>query len=202
MPRISEARIKARQDQLLAAAKKVFATKGYEAAAISDIARPAGMSDGLIYHYYGSKRGLLLAVLSDYYGRIIEDLEAAVTETEGFEARLSILIRKHVETFVSDVDLCRMVISQARDFDTYLGSETHELNRRYTAIFLRIISEGMTEGRVAPDVDARLVRDMLFGGIEHIAWRHIGTNAAFDVEHITNQITRLLLGGLSAGGER
>ena len=200
MPRISAARAKERQETLLIAARKVFAAKGYEGAAISEIARAAKLSDGLLYHYFGSKRDLLLAVLETFYERIIADLETAVARASGFDQRLKALIREHVAVFVSDVDLCRLYISEVRNFDEYPGSETHELNRRYTAVFVRIFSEGVKEGRVSRDFDARLVRDMLFGGIEHISWRHISTGSPLDVDRVAKQVSRLLLNGIASAG--
>jgi TetR/AcrR family fatty acid metabolism transcriptional regulator len=197
MPRISAARAKERHDTLLLAARKVFAAKGYEGAAISDIARAARISDGLLYHYFGSKRDLLFAVLQDFYERIIADLEAAVSRASGFDARLKALIRGHVSVFVSDVDLCRLFISEVRNLDEYLESDAHELNRRYTAVFLRIFSEGVKEGRVSREFDGRLVRDMLFGGIEHVAWRHVSADASLDVDRVVKQVLRLFLSGLA-----
>jgi AcrR family transcriptional regulator len=47
-----------RQEQILAAARKVFASKGFSATAIKDIAAEAGISKGLIYHYFAGKDGV------------------------------------------------------------------------------------------------------------------------------------------------
>lgn len=44
-----------RQEQILDAALKVFATSGFTATKISDIANAAGVSHGLVYHYFSSK---------------------------------------------------------------------------------------------------------------------------------------------------
>src|SRR5882757_8766853 len=121
MPRISAERMQDREDSLLAAAREVFARKGYEAAAISDVARVAGVSDGLVYRYFGSKRDLLLAVLDSFYSRIIDDLERAVSLSASFEQRVATLVHKHVERFVDDMALCRLFIVEVRNFDEYVG---------------------------------------------------------------------------------
>ncbi len=52
-----------RREQLLSAALKVFAAKGFAAAKISDIASRAGLSHGLVYHYFSSKEQIFLALL-------------------------------------------------------------------------------------------------------------------------------------------
>ncbi|WP_338424602.1 TetR/AcrR family transcriptional regulator [Sphingopyxis kveilinensis] len=198
MPKISAVQRVERRDSLVDAARLVFIEKGFEAASISDIARMAGVSDGLLYRYFGSKRDLLLAVLTEFYERVIVDLEGQVATSDGFEARLSALVHRHVEVFVGDVDLCRLFIAEVRNFDEYVGSQAHELNRRYTAILMRILAEGVAEEKVSPAIDGRIVRDMLYGGIEHLAWRHIAAGHPLDVDHISTQISGLLLGGLQA----
>jgi hypothetical protein len=49
---------------------------------------------------------------------------------------------------------------------------------------------------VSPEIDPRLIRDMLFGGIEHLAWRHISGGVAIDVDGTARQISTMLLHGL------
>lgn len=196
MPKISAEAMKDRERALVAAAREVFASKGYEGATTSDIARAAGVSEGLVYRYFLSKRELLQAVLDVFYTRLIEDLEACVAATSDFETRFLTLIAKHIEVFVSDMDLCRLFIAEVRNFGDYVGSETHALNRRYTSVLMRILADGRAEGRVADHVDGRIVRDMLFGGIEHIAWRHITSRHSIDVQAIARQVSGLLIGGL------
>ncbi|MFN8373779.1 MAG: helix-turn-helix domain-containing protein [Anaerolineae bacterium] len=60
---IQEQLIAARRAQILEAAVKVFAAKGYHRATIPDIAREAGIAVGTIYNYFGKKDDLLLALL-------------------------------------------------------------------------------------------------------------------------------------------
>lgn len=55
--------IDARRSQILEAATRVFASKGFHAATIRDIAREAGIADGTIYIYFKSKPDLLLGIL-------------------------------------------------------------------------------------------------------------------------------------------
>lgn len=66
-----------RQEQLLEVAAQLFAHQGLEGTTTRDIARAAGVSPGLLYHYYPSKEDLLLAVVGhfDPTSRIRELLE-------------------------------------------------------------------------------------------------------------------------------
>ena len=66
--------------ELLAAAARVFAAKGYDGASIADICNEAGLSTGPVYAHYGSKAELFVAVLKAHGHR---QYEAVVGSTEG-----------------------------------------------------------------------------------------------------------------------
>jgi TetR/AcrR family fatty acid metabolism transcriptional regulator len=51
-----------RKHQILDAAARVFASKGFHAATIKDVARDAGIADGTIYNYFDNKTALLFAI--------------------------------------------------------------------------------------------------------------------------------------------
>ncbi len=61
-PKISEDR----REQIIEAALRVFAQKGFDRATNKDIADKAGITPGLIYHYFKSKEDLLRAAIADY----------------------------------------------------------------------------------------------------------------------------------------
>lgn len=67
-----------RREQILSAALKVFARKGFAATKISDIVAHGGMSHGLVYHYFRSKEEIFLTLLK----RAIEKSIQSVTLVE------------------------------------------------------------------------------------------------------------------------
>lgn len=58
--------------RLLDAALELFSRHGYGETAVSEVARRAGVSKGLVYHYFDTKRDLLGAVMSRGAGRLEE----------------------------------------------------------------------------------------------------------------------------------
>lgn len=79
--------IAARQDQILDAATKVFAEKGYHLTTIKDIAREAGIADGTIYNYFENKTALLLGILERMKQAALQDesfLQLAESDFRGF----------------------------------------------------------------------------------------------------------------------
>ncbi len=69
-----------RRKQILKAAVKVFAERGYHGCRISDVAEEAGVAYGLVYHYYGNKDGLLSSIFDTnwaFFGKAVDDLVQA-----------------------------------------------------------------------------------------------------------------------------
>ena len=64
-PRFSRLEADERRDLILAAARRVFLRSNPQDASTSEIAREAGVTRGLVHHYFGTKRGLYLAVVAD-----------------------------------------------------------------------------------------------------------------------------------------
>lgn len=196
MPVISAERRQNRHDVILDAAKQAFAMTGYEAVSIAQIARAAGVSDGLVYHYFHDKRELLFHVLRTFYERIIRDLESTVLQEHSFENRIEALIRTHLEVFVADTDLCRLFISEVRVAADYHGSAIQKLNRAYTAILIKVVEEAAAAGEIIADFPPRLLRDAIFGAIEHRAWRYVNGRGDLDTAGTARDLTRLFTRGL------
>lgn len=84
------------KDKLLEVAVELFATKGFDATSIRDIAKAMGMSISSIYHYYGNKEGILIALIERSSGKLMRELrrivDLDVTALEKFE----LLVRTHL----------------------------------------------------------------------------------------------------------
>lgn len=63
-PEEQQRRIEARRAQILEAAAKVFARKGFHQTTTREVATEAGMAEGTIYNYFGNKRELLVALVA------------------------------------------------------------------------------------------------------------------------------------------
>lgn len=72
-----------RERQILEVAETVFATRGYQATSMDDIAQRVGLSKPMLYDYFGSKDGLLLACLERAQRELLAATTAAVQEADG-----------------------------------------------------------------------------------------------------------------------
>lgn len=186
-----------RRAALLKAARDAFAERGYQEATIAEIAAATGLAVGAVYKHFANKQDLLFQVMGQFYARMIADVEAAVARERSLPARLRAIVRRQLEAFVEDRDLCRLFIRELRAADGYADSPLRELNRRYTSVLLRVLAEGKARGEVRGDVDPRFARDMLYGAIEHVAWRSLLRRDRLAVEPTAAQIASLMLHGLA-----
>lgn len=190
-----------REAEILESARGVFAEYGYAAAAMAEVASRAGVVEGTVYSYFETKRALLIAVMKGFYEQLISETESGLEAVRGTENRLRFVIRRHVDTFTSDLGLCRVIIREARPDVALYDEAILELNRRYTGIALRVLEEGVADGTFRPDFISSVIRDLLYGGIEHAVWRFVFTGGELDGGLLANQLADTLLSGILARDE-
>jgi len=72
---------------LLDAASRVFARRGYHAAAVDEVAEEAGFSTGALYSNFDGKEDLFLALLQREIGRQVDEVSAVVADRETLDER-------------------------------------------------------------------------------------------------------------------
>jgi hypothetical protein len=65
---------------------------------------------------------------------------------------------------------------------------------------LETIREGIARGELRADVQPATIRDVVFGGIEHLAWKALTGSAPLDVDRLADELTDLIWRGAEARG--
>ena len=115
---------------------------------------------------------------------------------------MSIDAQANLRTVRDDTPLARLVFLEVRAHDDYAGSSLHALNRRYTALLGGVLAEGVAAGELRADVPARVVRDMVYGGLEHLSWRHLTGRGRLDIDREADDMLRLLWDGIATPARR
>jgi AcrR family transcriptional regulator len=186
--------------EIMLAARKVFAHRGYEAASTAEIAVQAGVVEGTLYRYFPTKRDLLIKVVEEFYEDIFSDYEAQLQGVRGTWNRLRFMIWKHLSVMHTEPDMCRLIVHELRPWPQYRRSSIFTLNQRYTQSTLAVIREGIASGEFREDVPLRIVRDMIFGGAEHHTWAHLRDEGEFAPDAAADAITNMIYQGLARGG--
>jgi AcrR family transcriptional regulator len=80
MPRVSEEHLTARREQILAAARTCFLSKGLHNTSMQDLIQEAGLSVGAVYRYFKSKNEIINAIAGTVAGGIQRHIEAVAEE--------------------------------------------------------------------------------------------------------------------------
>ena len=192
-PRLTRAQ---RIDEILHAARDIFCEKGYEATLMSESAASSGVVEGTLYKYFASKRELLLRVLEHWYEEMFGDCAQDLARLSSARARLHQLIWRHLRSVRDYPQLCRLMFREARADAGYRNSNLHALNRRYTRFLMDVVEQGGAAGEFRRDIPPELLRDLVYGGIEHHAWAYFSGRGRLDIDRLAQQIGDLLCDGL------
>lgn len=187
-----------RVDEILQAAREVFCAKGYEAAAVAEIAARMGAVEGTVYKYFPTKRELLLRVLEHWYEEMFGDYARDLAGVREHRQRLHLLIWRHLRSVRDYPNLCRLMFREVQSERDYRGTVLHELNRRYTQLLLDVIEDGMQAGAFRNDVPSALLRSMVYGGIEHQSWNYVCGRGELDIDAVAEAITAVICEGIAA----
>ena len=82
MPKVSEGHREARREEIIAAALRAFAAKGFSRASMADIIAESGLSAGAIYGHFSGKRELLAACATEVLSRRRDEVGAAIDQAQ------------------------------------------------------------------------------------------------------------------------
>lgn len=189
-----------RRRQILEAARGVFSKNGYDRASMAEIAAAVGVVEGAIYKHFPSKRDLLFACIGTWYGPLVESTREAMEGIRGTRNRLRFAIWRQLKSFAEEPGFCRLIIEEIRPRSDYHESVVRDLNRELTSIVLGIIREGVERGELRSDVSPTTARDVIHGGVEHLAWKALTGRGELEVERLADELTELVWRGLAVEG--
>jgi len=97
---------------LLAAARRVFALRGYDGASLRDITREAGANLGAVTYHFGSKRALYVAVLTGAFSPLVERVGEAARGPGGPVQRLESVVDVIFGFLGTNLDLPRLMLQE------------------------------------------------------------------------------------------
>jgi AcrR family transcriptional regulator len=183
-----------RRIQLLDAASEVFASKGYHAAAMDDIADAAGVSKPVLYQHFPSKLDLYLALLDQSCDRLVEVLEEALSSTDDNANRVNATVAAFFEfvsstsgdfRFVFESDLTGEGAVQQR-----LARVNHEISDA--------IADVIAEDTALPSQQAKLLAVSLVG-IAQVSARYwiSGGTSPITLDEAKHLVSNLAWRGIS-----
>jgi TetR/AcrR family transcriptional regulator, fatty acid metabolism regulator protein len=155
-----------RRGAILAAAVRVFARRGYHGARVGDIAEEAGVAHGLLYHYFSSKEEVLATVFRENWRELLEALHRLEASAEPPDEQLRGVVKALLRSWRNDPDLVTVMVREVAR-SPHLQAQVDEV-REVFLVIQRIVERGQAAGVFRPELDARLVSWILYGGLEEL----------------------------------
>lgn len=189
-----------RVTELLRAARGVFSEQGFQRATTAQIAERAGVSEATVFTYFAGKRELCMAVIKDWYDEISSQLETEVPRLQGIHAQLSYVIRQHLVTLLADGSgMCALVLGEGRTLGpdlADLAAVSTECKRRYTQPLMDCLARAQAAGEIRQDMPLRLLRDLVYGSMEHVLWDSLNAQRRPAIDATAKQLTTLIWSAL------
>jgi AcrR family transcriptional regulator len=183
-----------RRIQLLDAASQVFASKGYHAAAMDDIADAAGVSKPVLYQHFPSKLDLYLALLDQSCYRLVEVLEEALASTDDNADRVIATVAAFYEFISSESGDFRFVFESDLTADGAVQQRLSRVNSEISDAIAGVIADDTS----LPPPQAKLLAVSLVGIAQVSAryWISSGTSA-ITLEEAKHLVSNLAWRGIS-----
>lgn len=210
MPKLSasakRALIDERKKQILQAAARVFAAKGFERATISDIAREASIAEGSIYNYFKNKNDLLVSLPRQVIEPTIETVNARMSMTGAIELlapeqMLTMIAKNIIHSIQQNSHIFRALVSALPTMkppqrEKYLNQVVMYAAGTVESYFAQQIKQGVFCAGLDPKTLSRAFIGMFipFVGLREVL--QIETEADWNYDEIIAQLIALFLRGV------
>jgi TetR/AcrR family transcriptional regulator, cholesterol catabolism regulator len=178
--------------EVMDAAAKVFARRGYHGASTQDIADVLGIRQASLYYYFDSKEAALEAVcangVEDYAVRAHSVFRSSKSSSE----KVAQLVFHHLAPMAERLDYTVVFLRERRFLPATARKRIRTIEVRYERIIQRIIEQGIDAGEFRADLDTRMAALALLGlGNSAALW--FGREPGVTLERITQSYVDLLV---------
>ena len=155
---------------------------------VATVAARAGVSVGLIYRHFGSKGGLLTAIVEDFYARLDEAMASAegATWAERERRRTELVVRFNYE------DPLAPVIARIAGDPEVAAVQARHIGAQ-VALGTRNVKSGQRSGEIPADLDAGLAAALMLGGVRQALAEVLARPRRPRPERVADQLWRLVV---------
>ncbi len=187
-----------RRSDILGAAKKVFARKGYHATTIAEIAKAAKLSYGSIYWYFDSKDALFHALMESEARALRDHVTEALVSTpadESPEAPFVAAVRATFEFFEADRAVVKLLFRDSYALGDRFEKLLFGLYEEFVGDIEVIVADAGERGLII-DAPPRMVAFSVAALVGQIAHRRLVTDDGLPASVVADFVVSLLLNGL------
>jgi len=191
-------RKKSRQDEVYATAAKLFATRGYHATRMQDIADELGMLKGSLYYYFDSKEDLIVKITSGRIEELYDAIQAIVDTGHTPTQKLTLAIDEHIRFFQDHVHIYTIFVrEQLANINDGTANSADVMNKQYQNLFRQILQAGIDAGEFSADIDTQIVMRAILGMCNY-TWSWYDPDGRIPVRELARMFTQMVLKGISS----
>jgi AcrR family transcriptional regulator len=141
---------------VVVAAGRLFAEKGYHGTSMRDLGRELGLLGSSLYAHVDSKQDLLVEVVEEGARLFGDSATRALTTPGTANDRLQALITGHIEVVLSNQDVVRTFLNEARMLDDVHRARVLSARDNYEQAFRDVIRQGIGDGSFREDTDPKI----------------------------------------------
>ena len=183
-----------RAPQIIDAAARVFAERGFHGATTQDIADVLGIRQASLYYYFSSKEAALELVCLKGVEGFFEAAKTIAARRESAQKRLISLIDSHLSPLVDRADFVKVFLNERQHLPRESRRRIGRWSRGLERIFEDVIKEGVAKGEFRADLDVRLATLAILGMCNAASsWQR---KENIDVNDIAEEFARLMTDGM------
>jgi AcrR family transcriptional regulator len=180
---------------VVAAAGRLFAERGYHGTSMRDLGRELGLLGSSLYAHVESKQDLLVEVVEEGARLFEESAASALAEPGPASDRLRALIAGHIDVVLDNPDVVRTFLNEARMLDEDHRSRVIAARDRYEESFREVIASGVAEGSFRPDTDPKIASIFILSILNAIE-RWYRPDGAIGRDELVDRLSDFALSGL------
>jgi AcrR family transcriptional regulator len=190
--------------QILDAAISVFASRGFHACRVSDVADEAGVAYGLVYHYFSSKEEILNTLFVERW-QIMLDAIAEVDRQQDVPARdkLYLVASFIIDSYRHEPDLMKVIIVEVTRAANSFGQAHLPKIREAYAMIGQIVEHAQRDGAFKREISPDFAALVFYGAIEQLlsGWIFdLLPQSEDDFEQAKSLVVEAICGGLENSG--
>jgi TetR/AcrR family transcriptional regulator, fatty acid metabolism regulator protein len=158
-----------KEKAILDASVKIFAQHGYHRAKISSIAEASGIATGSVYLYFKNKEAILLTIFDRLWIGLTDNLRTIVKQTDlDPSQKLDLVIDHFFDNFITNPSLASVFVNEQQHLIKDRRGNIAKHYNDFLDLAEEIIREGVQKKVFNPDVDIKLFRHFITGGLRSV----------------------------------
>ncbi len=172
------------KDRLLASATELMAERGFGGVSVRDICSHAGTSINMVHHYYGSKQGMLDAIVAQFSAAVfavpMRLIETPPRSADDFVSRMELLFASTLDAYIEHRGLMMVVVREQAN---------PEALPAYQEALTGFLDQAKKRGFVRAEVDSEMVvgllLDRILNQVQMAPWikANYGTDLLSDADY-------------------